>query len=153
MIGQRIAVRWTAAILVVACVIPPMPSRALSGPGGSAHVNSEMPPITTATVSAVQGPLAISVSREAARLARMAQPRAQNANSAPAQPERCWVCRHLAAFGALVGFGSGCVLGASQVGGSQDDFFNALDELACPVVGAIGAGAGAAVGWALSHVN
>jgi hypothetical protein len=57
-----------------------------------------------------------------------------------------WVARHPRLTGALIGFGVGCVAGASQVGGSTDTFFNALDEFACPVVGGIGAGAGFAIG-------
>jgi hypothetical protein len=62
-----------------------------------------------------------------------------------------WIRRHPRLFGALVGFGVGCPVGAAQVGGSQDDFFNALDEFACPVLGGIGAAAGAIIGSAVSR--
>ncbi len=64
----------------------------------------------------------------------------------PPAKEKGWVARHPKLFGAFVGFGAGCAVGASQVGGSQDNFFNALDEFACPGVGAIGAAAGALAG-------
>jgi hypothetical protein len=63
----------------------------------------------------------------------------------PPPKEKRWVARHPKLFGAFVGFGVGCAVGASQVGGSQDNFFNALDEFACPAVGAIGAAAGVLV--------
>jgi branched-subunit amino acid ABC-type transport system permease component len=66
-------------------------------------------------------------------------------NTQPQKPGG-WIARHPKIFGALVGFGAGCALGASQVGGSEDNFFNALDEFACPTVGGIGAVAGAVVG-------
>jgi hypothetical protein len=62
-----------------------------------------------------------------------------------------WIKRHPKLFGALVGFGVGCPIGAAQVGGSQDDFFNAFDELACPFLGGVGAAAGAAIGAAVSR--
>ena len=62
-----------------------------------------------------------------------------------------WIQRHPKLFGALVGFGIGCPVGAAQVGGSQDDFFNALDEFACPFLGGVGAGAGALIGGLVSR--
>src|SRR4029450_7550958 len=62
-----------------------------------------------------------------------------------------WIARHPALFGALARFAAGCPLGASQVGGSEDTFFNALDEFARPVVGGIGAAAGALIGWSIGR--
>jgi len=94
--------------------------------------------------------LAASATREITRLARTMprQPRESRGRgqTPPAAKEKGWVARHPKLFGAFAGFGAGCAVGASQVGGSQDDFFNALDEFACPVVGAMGAAAGALVG-------
>lgn len=72
---------------------------------------------------------------------------------APQQRNGNWIRRHPSLFGALVGFGGGCALGASQVGGSEDHFFNALDEFACPVVGGMGAGIGAFAGWVVSRAR
>ena len=94
--------------------------------------------------------LAVSASGEITRLVR-AMPRMPRESrtmrqTQPQSREKGWVARHPKLFGAFVGFGAGCAVGASQVGGSQDNFFNALDEAACPVVGAIGAAAGALVG-------
>lgn len=97
-----------------------------------------------------RGPLAASVAREAARLARSTS--AAPSMTQVTQPRRNaggWIARHPKVFGALVGFGVGCAIGASGVGGSTDNFFNALDEFACPVVGGIGAGAGAVVAAAV----
>jgi len=62
-----------------------------------------------------------------------------------------WIQRHGTLAGALAGAATGCAIGAAGVGGSTDNFFNALDEFACPVVAAIGAAAGALLGWMLSH--
>lgn len=71
--------------------------------------------------------------------------------AAPQEPKKSWIGRHPLLFGALVGFGVGCVAGAAQVGGSEDTAANALDELACPVIGGIGAGIGTLAGWAFSR--
>ena len=97
--------------------------------------------------------LAASASREVTRLVRTMprQPRESRElrgveQKQPAPKQKGWVARHPKLFGAFVGFGAGCAIGASQVGGSQDNFFNTLDEFACPVVGGIGAAAGAVVG-------
>ena len=94
--------------------------------------------------------LAVSASREITRLVRTMprQPRESRSpgQTQPPSKEKRWVARHPKLFGSLVGFGAGCAVGASQVGGSQDNFFNALDEFACPAVGAIGAAAGVLVG-------
>ena len=94
--------------------------------------------------------LAVDASREIKRLVRTTPPRPREfrgmQDPPPRPKEKGWVAKHPKLFGALVGFGAGCAVGASQVGGSQDDFFNALDEFACPAVGAIGAAAGALVG-------
>jgi hypothetical protein len=90
-----------------------------------------------------------SASREVSRLVRSLPRESRKAQPArPAAKGKGWVARHPRLFGALVGFGTGCALGAAQVGGSQDNFFNTLDEGACPVVGGIGAVAGALVGAA-----
>jgi hypothetical protein len=109
----------------------------LSGP--AAAVDSSAP-----TYAA---PIATAASREVARLVRSSAPalrlvQPQNAQTA----SRGWIARHPRLFGALVGFGAGCAIGAAKVGGSSDTFFNTLDELACPVVGGIGATAGLIVG-------
>lgn len=93
------------------------------------------------------GPLAVSVSREAKRVGSSMPAPSRLAQPAQVQPKRNgWVARHPKLFGALAGFGVGCGVGAARVGGSEDNFFNALDEFACPVVGGIGAGVGAFVG-------
>lgn len=89
--------------------------------------------------------LAASASREITRLVRT-MPRQPRESRTQPPKQKGWVAKHPKLFGAFVGFGAGCAVGASQVGGSQDDFFNALDEFACPAVGAIGAAAGVLVG-------
>jgi hypothetical protein len=99
----------------------------------------------SATLATPPGPLAAAARSEVARLARSAAPVPREAQTV--QPKKKgWIARHPKLFGALLGFGAGCVVGASQVGGSADHFFNALDEFACPVVGGMGAGAGALLG-------
>ena len=99
------------------------------------------------TPPSLPGPLAASASHEVSRLVRSMPSEPRRAQSIQQQPaKRGWVARHPKLTGALVGFGVGCAVGASRVGGSTDNFFNALDELACPVVGGIGAAAGAFVG-------
>jgi hypothetical protein len=101
-------------------------------------------PVTHASPPTV---IAASAAREVSRLARAAAPEPRTAQQTQRAPKHTgWIARHPKLFGALVGFGAGCVVGVSQVGGSRDTFFNALDEFACPVVGGIGAGAGALVG-------
>lgn len=93
-------------------------------------------------------PVAASAAREVNRLMRVLPPEPRPAQPVQPQPTKKtrWMARHPKLFGAFVGFGIGCVAGASRVGGSDDTFFNALDERACPVVGGIGAAAGALVG-------
>lgn len=93
-------------------------------------------------------PVAASAAREVTRLVRALPRDARPAQPNPPQPAKKagWIARHPALFGALVGFGAGCAIGASRVGGSADTFVNALDERACPVVGGIGAASGALVG-------
>ena len=102
-----------------------------------------------ARVSAVASPsgvLTASAAREVSRLVRSMAPELRAAQPSQQQPRsKGWLARHPQLFGALVGFGAGCIVGASQVGGSEDTFANALDEFACPVVGGIGAGAGALI--------
>lgn len=91
--------------------------------------------------------IAATAAREIDRLVRSAQPVAQPSNQ-PQQPSqrKGWIARHPKLFGGLIGFGAGCAVGASRVGGSTDNFFNALDEFACPAVGGIGAAAGVLIG-------
>jgi branched-subunit amino acid ABC-type transport system permease component len=107
---------------------------------GPMHAVESAPPVTP-------GPIAASASREAERFGRAmrSEPR-RTPVAQPAPARKGWIARHPALFGALVGFGAGCAVGGARVGGSEDNFFNALDEFACPVVGGIGAGAGAIVG-------
>jgi hypothetical protein len=109
----------------------------LSGPASAADPAILAPP---------SGVLTASAAREVSRLVRSTAPEPRTAQPIQPQPTRKgWIARHPKLFGALVGFGVGCTAGASRVGGSDDNFFNTLDELACPVVGGIGAGAGALV--------
>jgi hypothetical protein len=99
------------------------------------------------TVVRVPVGLSAAASREVSRLVRSLPRETPRSKPSATQPkEKGWIARHPRLFGALAGFGAGCAVGASQVGGSQDNFFNALDEAACPVVGGIGAAAGALVG-------
>lgn len=93
-------------------------------------------------------PVAASAAREVSRLVRALppEPRPAQPSQPPPAKKSGWIARHPKLFGGLVGFGAGCAVGASRVGGSADTFFNALDEGACPVVGGIGAAAGALVG-------
>jgi hypothetical protein len=118
------------------------PALAGAGPGPAAHA-----PAAFATARPAPGPITARVLEAGRRLA--ISPPADARQAAPTRP-RGWVARHPKLLGALVGFGAGCVIGAASVGGSTDTFANALDEFACPVVGGIGAGAGALVAWALS---
>ncbi len=122
----------------------------LSGPvlaadaGHGVPRESELRPSPVASLPAV---LSNSAAREVRRLARLEFWKPRKVQPTQQQPaNKGWIARHPRLLGALVGFGIGCAAGASQVGGSQDSFFNALDEFACPVVGGIGAGAGALVG-------
>jgi hypothetical protein len=98
----------------------------------------------------VGGPLSEAAALEVDRVVRVVPATRTAVRSVPSSEKRGWVGRHGALLGSLVGFGVGCAAGASRVGGSQDTFINALDESACPVVGGIGAGIGAIVGWSLS---
>jgi anti-sigma factor RsiW len=101
------------------------------------------------------GPIARAADRAIDRLVRASPPTSLETPQAQPQPpvkqRGNWVTRHPAWFGSLVGFAIGCPLGASQVGGSKDTFFNAFDEFACPVVGGMGAAAGALIGWAIGR--
>jgi hypothetical protein len=92
-------------------------------------------------------PVTSSAAREISRLARSigSEPRRPQPVQQPPR-RKGWIARHPKLFGALIGFGVGCAAGASQVGGSEDTVVNALDEFACPVIGGIGAAAGAIVG-------
>ena len=111
------------------------------------RVEADGPSLTQSTVATRPSALSDSVAREASRLARSTGSEPRKIQPIQPDPEdRGWIARHPRLIGALVGFGGGCVLGWSRVGGSQDTFFNALDEFACPAVGGIGAGLGALVG-------
>jgi hypothetical protein len=103
------------------------------------------------TAGTAHGAIARSVARHASRLPTKAALRSAEMRFAQQAGRGSWIQRHPALFGAIVGFAAGCTLGASQVGGSRDHFFNALDEFACPAIGGMGAGAGAVVGWLLSR--
>ena len=93
------------------------------------------------------GMIKAGAAREVSRLVQAMASEPRKAQSDPQQAKnKRWIARHPRLFGALVGFATGCVAGSSQVGGSEDNFLNTLDELACPVVGGIGAGVGALVG-------
>jgi len=124
--------------------------RAAPASPGRAQLGREAPPLVRAPPLWFPGTPLLAV--QVTRLAREIEPVQSQSNSQ--QPEATnWIKRHPKLFGALVGFGAGCAVGASQVGGSQDDFFNALDEFACPAVGGIGAGVGAVIGWAVSRAR
>jgi hypothetical protein len=112
----------------------------------SARVISQGSAQRQSALAPPSGALTASAAREVSRLVRSMPPEPPKAQPILPQPKaKGWIARHPKLFGALVGFGAGCIVGASQVGGSKDDFFNALDEFACPAVGGIGAGAGAFV--------
>lgn len=120
----------------------------------SAHVTPDGSVPTRSAVASSPGALTLSVAHEASHLARVTASAPTTTQPAPQQTKKKgWIGRHPVLFGALVGFGAGCVLGASRVGGSQDTFFNALDEFACPVVGGMGAGAGSVIGWSVSRTR
>ncbi len=113
----------------------------------SSRMLSEGPPLAHSSGASQKGAVAASAAREITRLVRSTAPEPRK--SQPTQPPvkgKGWIARHPKLFGALVGFGAGCIGAASQVGGSEDTFFNTLDEFACPVVGGIGAAAGALIG-------
>jgi hypothetical protein len=103
------------------------------------------------------GPVALAAARALERLVRsspstpVATPTQSQTPAPGAKQNGNWIARHPALFGSLVGFAIGCPLGASQVGGSKDTFFNALDEFACPVIGGIGAAGGALIGWSIGR--
>ena len=127
--GFRNRSNWFMNLLIVSLIV-----NAVIGSVASAEPVRSSRPITTAAL------------HEADRVSRSMALRRPAVSSQQRGTNRSWIARHPKVFGALVGFGIGCALGASQVGGSEDDFFNALDEFACPVVGGIGAAAGAAIG-------
>lgn len=103
--------------------------------------------VEPSTVTQPAPTIAAATSREIARLVQSTTPPRRSAQPVnPPPPNKRWIGRHPRLFGALVGFGAGCAIGASQVGGSTDNFYNALDEFACPAVGGIGAAAGVIVG-------
>lgn len=71
----------------------------------------------------------------------------QSSQSVPSEP-RTWIARHPVLFGTLVGFGTGFLIGyLPGDDGVFDDFVASFNGL---VIGGIGAGAGAAVGYAVS---
>jgi hypothetical protein len=122
--------------------------------------------LTSATLAAegrhappAEGPVAAAAAGAIAQITRSPVARPVTAPpdrlQPPSQPgtkqQGNWIARHPALFGSLVGFAVGCPLGASQVGGSKDTFFNALDEFACPVIGGVGAAAGALIGWSIGR--
>lgn len=73
--------------------------------------------------------------------------RLQSTQAAPSE-RRAWIARHPVLVGALVGFGSGFLVGcASGDDGVFDDF---TAEFNGWMMGGIGAGAGALVGYAVS---
>jgi hypothetical protein len=103
--------------------------------------------LATALTASTPAPLTTSAAQEVDRLVR-SLPRAQAVRRTQAPPKRkTWIARHPGLVGAPAGFGAGCAIGASQVGGSKDTFFNALDELACPVTGGVGGG----IGWVIGR--
>lgn len=114
-------------------------------------------PLVGGEVRARQDAEATPLSRQAGDAVRVWVARSAPGPTQPGSqrpPRRSgWIARHPALFGALVGFGAGCAWGVSQVGGSDDNFYNALDEFACPGVGGLGAGAGATIGWAISRMR
>jgi hypothetical protein len=71
----------------------------------------------------------------------------QSSQSVPSEP-RTWIARHPVLFGTLVGFGTGFLIGyLPGDDGVFDDFVASFNGL---VIGGIGAGAGAVVGYAVS---
>ena len=134
-------------ILLLFCLLAP------EAPAANPLQGSSQEATTLNSKVGIQATLAVSVAREVSRLeSRRLLVRAQPvAQSAQQQTKKNWIRRHPKLFGALVGFGVGCPLGAAQVGGSQDDFFNALDEFACPFLGGVGAAVGAGIGAAVSR--
>lgn len=113
-----------------------------------ARVTSEGGAVGSAAVASPPGALAASAAREVGRVARATVSERRTVQSSGTQRKtRGWIARHPKLVGALVGFGIGCVVGVSSVGGSEDTFVNALDEFACPVIGGIGSGVGALIGF------
>jgi len=111
----------------------------------SARVRSEGTPVGSA--ASPPGAITASAAREVDRATRSTVSERRNAQpTGTPRKTRGWIARHPKLVGALVGFGVGCVVGVSRVGGSEDTFVNALDEFACPVIGGIGAGVGALIG-------
>src|SRR6266508_3122710 len=120
--------RNVVALLLVGLLSCPVlaadPALAIPEGSASSHSPAASPP----------GVLTASAAREVDRLVRSTalEPRKAQPFQQP-NKRKGWIARHPRLFGALIGFGVGCVVGSSQVGGSDDNFFNALDEFACPV--------------------
>lgn len=133
--------RFVAFILLVSVLNAP----AFAAESGRVISTSSSP--GRSSMAPARGAIAASATREAGRLAHSMAPEPRTAQATPREAKpKGWIARHPALVGALGGFGVGCTVGASHVGGSADNFFNTLDEAACLVVGGIGLGVGAFVG-------
>jgi hypothetical protein len=68
---------------------------------------------------------------------------------APQRRQASWIARHPILFGSLVGFAGGFLIGYAA--GDDGVFYDFTAEFNGCVLGGIGAGAGAFVGWALTR--
>ena len=132
------------AIVLLAMVLFAAPIGAAS-PTMEAVPAVEPAPVGSAAwpaASARAGWLRQALADEAARLAGACAPllKAQRA----AAPRRSWIGRHPILAGAALGFGGGFLVG--YVGGDDGVFYDFTSGFNGVLVGAIGAGAGAAVG-------
>jgi hypothetical protein len=148
--------RWLALVLSLACLEVPVysQSRHLALQPSAVNPSKDVPHEVSASElkEAIQSSLVVrsaGVNLPEGAPWMMAPPGLQQTSQQQVRPN--WIRRHPKLFGAVVGFGVACPIGAAQVGGSEDNFFNTLDEWACPVLGGIGAAAGAAIGALFSR--
>jgi hypothetical protein len=121
-----------ASALVFLMAVPPAPSPGSGGPDPSVGQPA---------------PIRMAIARDAARLARGAVS-SSAALEAQNQRKGNWIQRHPSLFGAMVGFAGGFLIGFLP--GDDAVFYDFTATFNGMVLGGIGAGAGAIVGWAVT---
>lgn len=90
-------------------------------------------------------PLRDAIARDSARLSHLVRADARRAQEAKAPEQRNWIQRHPSCFGAMIGFVGGFLIGFLPGDDAVFDDYAAAFNGA--VLGGIGAGTGAILGW------